>query len=98
MSDDSNISYLSNQSTKVSRLREYTSDAVKASLPSVLYPAAVVSVIGWCLYLPGWIDADLFVAILRCSLAYAAGGAVAVPGLIAVELWRDRLRGKGARR
>lgn len=35
-------------------------------------------VTGWCLYVPGWIDADRFVAGLRFALAVFGGGMAGV--------------------
>lgn len=76
--------------------RDRAAVAAKAALATVCI-AAVVSAIGWCLYLPGDIDADAFVGVLRLALSIAAAGvgfaALSIP---MTWLW-DRLRSRRGR-
>lgn len=78
-------------------LREHTSTATSGAFAAICV-AAVLSAIGWALYLPGHISADLFVAVLRFTLGIGVGAVVFVPVYVVTAMLRDRLCGKGERR
>lgn len=56
----------------ITRFRTHAHVAGLGLFYGLVIPAAL-SALGWALYLPGWIGADLFVAGLRFCLSLAAG-------------------------
>lgn len=66
--------------------REYLSSAAWGALASLGLPA-VVSLAGWVLYLPGWIDADAFVALEWAMVISAASGVFLGFPLAVAVLW-----------
>lgn len=82
---------------EISRLREYATDIIVAAFHSLCF-AALFAVVSWGLYLPGWINADVFVEMLRYALGFSAGAVLSTPLYMAFLLLRDRLCGTGARR
>lgn len=63
----------------ITRFRTHAHAAGLGLYYSMAFPASLM-VIGWALYLPGWLDADRFVFLLRWSFygALAAIGSVLV--------------------
>lgn len=81
----------------MTRLREHTATATSGAING-LYIGALVSGIGWVLYLPGHVTADVFVAVLLLGVVMGVVAVVGAPVYVATALLQDRLCGKGEQR